>query len=92
MDDAITLHVTVHGHVQGVWYRDWTVEKARDLGLSGWVRNQDDGTVAAMLQGPPVNVRQMIAQMHDGPPNARVEQVAEQACEADEALNGFHRR
>ena len=37
--------LTVHGRVQGVWYRNWTVNAAQDLGLTGWVRNRDDGTV-----------------------------------------------
>jgi len=90
MGDATALCVTVRGHVQGVWYRDWTVKNARLLGLTGWVRNQDDGTVAALLQGPSAKVRQMITRMHDGPPEARVEEVAEQACDA-EALSGFQR-
>ena len=91
MDDAVGLRVTVHGHVQGVWYRDWAVESARALDLTGWVRNQDDGTVAALLQGKACAVRQMIARMHDGPPKARVELISEQASEA-EPLSGFQRR
>ncbi|WP_338322950.1 acylphosphatase [Croceibacterium ferulae] len=60
------------------------------LGLTGWVQNQNDGTVAALLQGEAGAVQQMVARMHDGPPDARVEQVAEQACEA-KTVTGFRR-
>ena len=41
----IARRLTVYGRVQGVFYRDWTVENACELGLAGWVRNQPDGTV-----------------------------------------------
>ena len=49
------LRLTVHGRVQGVFYRDWTIRNARELGLAGWVRNEADGTVAATwsLRGGP---------------------------------------
>jgi len=85
------LRVTVHGRVQGVFYRDWTVQNARQLGLTGWVRNQADGTVAALLQGDASAVRQMIERMRDGPPAARVDRIEEQAIEP-EPLRGFARR
>ena len=58
--------LTARGRVQGVFYRDWTVETAAALGLAGWVRNLPDGTV----EGPQAAVDRMIAAMHDGPPRA----------------------
>jgi len=73
--------VTVHGRVQGVFYRDWTVRNARELGLVGWVRNREDGTVEALLQGPGAIVRQMIERMRNGPPSARVQRIDEDAAE-----------
>ena len=75
----IARHLVVHGKVQGVFYRDWTVATARALGLAGWVRNLADGTVEAHLQGPAEAVERMIAQMHDGPPRARVEDAVDEA-------------
>ncbi|UYH55447.1 acylphosphatase [Qipengyuania sp. SS22] len=63
-------HLIVHGRVQGVFYRDWTVQTARSLGLTGWVRNLPDGTVEAHVEGPREAVEQMMAAMQDGPPRA----------------------
>jgi acylphosphatase len=87
----IAVNVTVHGRVQGVFYRDWTVRNARELGLSGWVCNQPDGTVAALLQGDEAAVRQMIERMRSGPPRAQVERIDEARSEG-EAVEGFNRR
>jgi acylphosphatase len=87
----IARHLVVHGKVQGVFYRDWTVATARTLGLAGWVRNLADGTVEAHLQGPAEAVERMIAQMHDGPPRARVERIAATAAEPA-TIEGFERR
>jgi len=85
------LRVTVHGRVQGVFYRDWTVQNARELGLTGWVRNEADGTVTALLQGDDAAVRKMMERMREGPPAARVDRVEERACPAEE-LAEFRRR
>jgi acylphosphatase len=80
-DAAIeTVRVRITGRVQGVWYRGWTEETARDLGLVGWVRNRSDGSVEALFQGPPDAVGRMIAACHDGPPAARVTGVAHQTA------------
>ena len=82
------LRVTVHGRVQGVFYRDWTVRNAHELGLAGWVRNVQDGTVEALLQGPEREVQAMIERMHEGPPAAGVECIEQSTCVA-ETLAGF---
>jgi acylphosphatase len=80
----IAVNLTVHGRVQGVFYRDWTVRNARELGLAGWVRNRPDGTVEALLQGDETAVRRMVGLMRSGPPRAHVTRIEEQACEAQE--------
>ena len=74
---AIAVRVVVSGRVQGVWYRGWTADEARRRGLRGWVRNRRDGTVEALFAGPEDQVRAMIAACHEGPPAARVAEVAE---------------
>lgn len=84
-------HLIVHGRVQGVFYRDWTVATARSLGVAGWVRNLPDGMVEAHLEGAAGQVARMIAAMHDGPPRARVDRIEESAAAA-EGLDGFVRR
>ena len=84
-------HLVVHGRVQGVFFRDWTVETARSLGVSGWVRNRSDGTVEAQLEGEDEAVQRMVAAMHGGPPRARVERIEERAVEPD-GLDRFERR
>ncbi len=83
--------VVLHGRVQGVFFRDWTVDTARRLGLAGWVRNRADGTVEAHLEGDPDTIRGMIARMHDGPPRARVDRIEEERAE-EEAPATFERR
>jgi acylphosphatase len=65
----------IHGRVQGVWFRGWTVDQAQALGLTGWVRNRRDGSVEALVSGPSDAVEAMIAACHDGPPTARVDLV-----------------
>jgi acylphosphatase len=77
MSDTTTVRVRITGQVQGVWYRGWTVDHARRLGLSGWVRNRRDGSVEAMFSGPEPAVRAMIELCRHGPPAALVHDVAE---------------
>ncbi len=83
--------LAIHGRVQGVFYRNWTVARAREFGLAGWVRNCLDGSVEAHLEGDPAAVAAMIAAMWDGPPAALVERI-EQREVAAEGLSGFGRR
>ncbi len=81
-----TVHVLVSGRVQGVWYRGSTEERARALGLRGWVRNLRDGRVEAVIRGPAEAVDSMLEWMRQGPPAARVEDL--QISETDEAVGG----
>jgi acylphosphatase len=80
--------VVLHGRVQGVFFRGSTVERAREVGVSGWVRNRPDGTVEAVFEGSEAQVSEMIRYCHEGPPWARVERV-EEFPEAPEDLEGF---
>ena len=70
------VRVVVSGRVQGVGFRWWTVAEAKRLGLDGWVRNRRDGTVEAVMAGPPGAVDRMIAQCRQGPVSARVDDLA----------------
>jgi acylphosphatase len=66
-------HLRVHGRVQGVWYRGWTVDQATALGLDGWVRNRRDGSVEALASGPAAAVDALVAWARSGPEGARVD-------------------
>jgi acylphosphatase len=66
----------ISGRVQGVGYRYSTVNAARRFGLRGWVRNLDDGRVEAVAEGPREKLEELIRWAHQGPPAARVSDVA----------------
>jgi acylphosphatase len=70
-----TVTVRIHGRVQGVCYRAWAVSEAARRGIDGWVRNRADGSVEALLQGPPEEVDAMIEACRAGPPAARVVRI-----------------
>ena len=73
--DTTALAVRVTGRVQGVNFRVWTQREAEALGLSGWVRNQDDGSVAGLIAGPRHAVDRMVRALHEGPRAAAVQAV-----------------
>ena len=89
---AVTLRI--HGRVQGVGYRAWSVQKARQLQLRGWVRNLTDGTVEAYAQGSEDAISAFIAACQAGPPGARVTDVRSLNREIDPppAAQGFHQK
>ncbi|XP_021897701.1 uncharacterized protein LOC110814530 [Carica papaya] len=67
-----TVRVVIKGWVQGVFYRNWTIENASELGLKGWVRNRRDGSVEALFSGNPDAVQEMEQRCRRGPPDALV--------------------
>jgi acylphosphatase len=80
--------VVVHGHVQGVFFRETTRRLAQEHGVAGWVRNTWEGTVEAVFEGPPEAVGRLVDFVHRGPGGAAVERV-EVFEEDDEGLAGF---
>ena len=70
-----TVTVKIEGRVQGVYYRAWTEQTARALGLDGSVRNASDGSVEAVFSGPADKVDEMLRRCANGPPDARVSKV-----------------
>ncbi|MDX2307083.1 MAG: acylphosphatase [Hyphomicrobium sp.] len=75
MAEVRGVRVRVEGVVQGVGYRAWTASTARELGLSGWVRNRTDGSVEAVFLGPEDAVADMLARCRTGPNYAEVTAV-----------------
>jgi acylphosphatase len=68
-------HVVVRGAVQGVFFRTETRNRARSLGVDGWVRNNPDGAVEAVFEGEDDRVDSMVDWCRRGPAGARVEEV-----------------
>lgn len=78
----------VRGHVQGVGFRWWTRSQATRLGISGTVRNCDDGSVEIRARGSAEAVARLRQLLGSGPPGARVEQL-EEAPASDLPETGF---
>jgi acylphosphatase len=83
------VRVRVTGRVQGVFYRGWTQEEAEALGLKGWVRNERDGSVTALIAGPKGKVSQMVDALWEGPGAASVNYVATEELELGERPSRF---
>jgi acylphosphatase len=69
------VHVSISGEVQGVFFRYETRQRARELGIAGWVRNTPDGRVEAVFEGPSKAVDEMVAWCRQGPDQADVREV-----------------
>jgi len=77
MTDLASVQAKVHGRVQGVYFRAFTVRQARELGLTGYVRNlRDWNTVEVEAEGERNKLERLIDYLKVGPPGARVEKVA----------------
>jgi acylphosphatase len=75
MADRSRVHVLVSGIVQGVAFRAATIDEARRLSLSGWVRNLPDGRVEAEAEGERSDLEALVQFCRRGPPAARVADV-----------------
>ncbi len=86
---TVARRYLVTGRVQGVGFR-WFVEKeASDLGLAGWVRNRQDGTVEVMAAGPNEQLNKLYSKLQQGPRAARVDRVEVDEVENAEGLKSF---
>jgi acylphosphatase len=95
MSDHATVqrvHVVVSGLVQGVFYRASSEAVARELGLSGWVRNLPDGRVEAIAEGPRPALERFLAWCERGPEHARVDRVEAVWGSASGEFAGFATR
>lgn len=81
MSDSPTVarHLIIHGRVQGVFFRESMCRQAAALGVAGWVRNRNDGTVEAEVEGSPEAVAAMLMWAKRGPDAASVTRVEERA-------------
>ena len=86
-----SVRLVIAGRVQAVGYRAWTIDTAVRLGVRGWVRNRADHTVEALVTGADDAVTAMIEACRQGPPAARVTDVAVSDAE-DDGSAGFTAR
>ena len=89
MAEIRTVEIVVTGRVQGVGYRAWTHRQAQERGLSGDVRNREDGSVATTFSGDAASVAAMLEACRSGPPGARVDAVAVAERPAGAPAGGF---
>ena len=71
----INRQVKVFGRVQGVFFRQSTFQKALELEIKGWVKNEPDGTVQVEIEGNQTAVLEMERWLKSGPPLAKVENI-----------------
>jgi len=83
------LHAVVHGEVQGVGFRYFVQRRARELGLEGWVRNNDDGTVELVAEGERGKLEELRRMVEEGPRMSRVDAVDAQWSGATGNLRDF---
>ncbi len=74
-DTKDRLSARIEGRVQGVGFRNFTQMRARQLGVSGWVRNEKDGSVQLEAEGPRAALEELLEAVHEGPRMARVESI-----------------
>ena len=87
----ICRHLAITGRVQNVFYRDWLVEQALSLGITGWVRNRADGSVEATVAGSSEMIAAIVAKARQGSPASRVADVTVEEAPA-QIFDGFEKR
>jgi acylphosphatase len=85
-DTQERLSARITGRVQGVGFRNFTQMRARQLELTGWVRNEQDGSVRLEAEGPRGALEELLDAVHEGPRMARVNEVS---ADWEEATNEF---
>jgi acylphosphatase len=79
--------IKIHGLVQGVYFRYYTVKRAKELDIYGWVRNETDNSVHIEAEGEERNLKEFIAWCHEGSPSAQPKKVD---CNFSTSLKNFN--
>lgn len=87
----IARSIFFEGHVQGVFFREWTIERAREFEVAGWVRNLSDGRVEVYVVGHQAEVVRFIERVRTGAPASQVANVHVEDATVEQ-LDGFTRR
>ena len=90
MKELASLRAVVHGRVQGVYFRAYVAERARELGVYGYVRNMPDGTsVEVVAEGEKTVLEKLLDYLKTGPPAAMVIKVETEWSEYSGNFSGF---
>lgn len=84
-----TKQFFVFGRVQGVGFRFFTLQEAKQIGITGYVKNREDGSVAVVAQGSEVQIQQLRLWLSKGPRTSQVERVIEQNYQTNERFEQF---
>ncbi|WP_294084626.1 acylphosphatase [uncultured Actinobacillus sp.] len=84
-----TKQFFVFGRVQGVGFRFFTLQEAKQIGVTGYVKNREDGSVAVVAQGSEVQIQQLRLWLSKGPRTSQVERVIEQNYQTNERFEQF---
>jgi len=92
-NDLAAVQATVYGYVQGVFFRSFVSQQARELGLAGYVRNLPGGkAVEVIAEGEREKLEKLVSRLNVGPPAASVERVAAKWAEYSGGYSGFRIR
>ena len=83
------LHLLIHGEVQGVFFRNFAKKTADSLELTGWARNNPDGTVEILAEGDEANLKELMKKCKKGPSAAKVEKIKEKWEETAKEFKNF---
>ena len=86
------LHAVIEGEVQGVGFRFFVQDNARNIGLSGWVRNRWDGTVEVLAEGEKEKLDRLFTKLQKGPRSSRVTGISPDWQKASGEYTGFQVR
>lgn len=84
------IELKIYGRVQGVFYRDTARRKARKLGLTGWIRNEPDGTVITMAEGEEESLKKFIEWCYNGSILAKVSKIDVQWKQFENEFDEFN--
>lgn len=90
--DMVRLHAIIHGYVQGVSFRAYTQREAAQRGITGWVKNNWNGTVETVAEGPRDQIEAFERWLHHGPRMATVDKVEATYHEATGEFSRFNIR
>lgn len=83
------IEMKIHGNVQGVFFRTSTETKAKELGLTGWVKNKQDGTVIVFAEGEEKDLQKLVDFCYNGVQSARVDKIDEKWQDYKGEFKGF---